>query len=153
MPTTIAASPSPQGHEQRRVSFPPQAKFGRGPPHQKILTVVLAQHHRTKPESFCRATFKDTAAALDRVCSVLDPTDSVIETGIDDLRIEIKRRATRTFLRGMRARARRKRTNSSRNALRLLTLPHKRIAMWLACGLIRASGRRLDWHQRNMAIT
>jgi hypothetical protein len=32
MPTTIAASsPSPQGHEQRRVSSPPQAKFGRGP--------------------------------------------------------------------------------------------------------------------------
>ena len=46
MPTTIAAfSPSPQGHEQRRVSSPPQAKFGRGPAHQKILTVVLAQHH------------------------------------------------------------------------------------------------------------
>jgi C4-dicarboxylate-specific signal transduction histidine kinase len=25
-------------------SAPPQAKFGRGPPHQKILTVVRAQH-------------------------------------------------------------------------------------------------------------
>jgi hypothetical protein len=45
------ASPSPQGHEQRRVSSPPQAKFGRGPSHQKILTVVLAQHHpRTSRE-------------------------------------------------------------------------------------------------------
>jgi hypothetical protein len=51
MPTTLLLSPSPQGHRQRRVSSPPQAKFGRGPPHQKILTVVLAQHHpnaRTK---------------------------------------------------------------------------------------------------------
>jgi hypothetical protein len=37
-------SPSPQGHEQRRVSARPQAKFGRAPPHQKILTVVRAQH-------------------------------------------------------------------------------------------------------------
>lgn len=44
MPTTLLLSPSPQGHGQRRVSSPPQAKFGRGPPHQKILTVVLAQH-------------------------------------------------------------------------------------------------------------
>ena len=41
------------------------------------------------------------------------------------------------------ARARRKQTNSSKNALRLLTLPHKRIATWLGCGLTRASGRRL----------
>src|SRR5262249_11382579 len=52
MPTTIAVSPSPQGHEQRRVSSPPQAKFGRGPAQQKILTVVLAQHHRTLPRGF-----------------------------------------------------------------------------------------------------
>jgi hypothetical protein len=49
--------PSPQGHEQRRVSSPPQAKFGRRPSHQKILTVVLAQHHpqytpETVPERF-----------------------------------------------------------------------------------------------------
>src|SRR5262245_36139301 len=29
MPTTTAVSPSPQGHEQRRVSSPPQAEFGR----------------------------------------------------------------------------------------------------------------------------
>src|SRR5262249_37708435 len=50
--------PLPEGHEQRRVSSPPQAKFGRGPPHQKILIVVLAQQYRTKPESFCRATVK-----------------------------------------------------------------------------------------------
>src|SRR5262249_35228725 len=40
---------------------------------------------------------------------------------------------TRTFLRDTRARERRKQTNSSRNALRLLTLPHKRIATWLDC--------------------
>jgi hypothetical protein len=45
MPTTIAVSPSPQGHEQRRVSSPPQAKFGRDQAQQKILSVVLAQHH------------------------------------------------------------------------------------------------------------
>src|SRR4029453_78391 len=37
MPTTIALPPSPQGHEQRRVSSPPQATFGRGPssPHER----------------------------------------------------------------------------------------------------------------------
>ena len=48
MPTTIAASPSLQGHEQRRVSSPPRAKFGRGLSHEKILTVVLAQQMGTK---------------------------------------------------------------------------------------------------------
>jgi hypothetical protein len=34
------------------VSSPPQAKFGRGPAQQKILTVVLAQHHRTLSAGF-----------------------------------------------------------------------------------------------------
>src|SRR6266540_3320129 len=35
-----------------KSSAPPsplQAKFGRGPSHQKILTVVLAQHHPQRP--------------------------------------------------------------------------------------------------------
>jgi hypothetical protein len=47
------------------------------------------------PGNFVRpkATFEGTAVALDRVCSVLDPTDSAIETGISDLRFEIQRRA------------------------------------------------------------
>jgi hypothetical protein len=45
MPTTVAASPSPQGHEQRRASSPPQTKFGRGPSFldEKIMSVVQAQ--------------------------------------------------------------------------------------------------------------
>jgi hypothetical protein len=46
-------------------------------------------------------------------------------------------------LRDTRAHARRKQTNSSRNALRLLTLPHKRIATWLGCVSTPANGRRL----------
>src|SRR5262249_20407739 len=60
---------------------------------------------------------------------------------------------TRTFLRDTRARERRKQTNSSRNALRLLTPPHKRIATWLGCVSTPANGQQLGWHQRNMAIT
>src|SRR5262245_27833592 len=47
------------------------------------------------------------------------------------------------------ARARRKQTNSSRNALRLLTLPHKRIATWLGCVSTPANGQQLGWHPRN----
>jgi len=59
----------------------------------------------------------------------------------------------RPFLRDTCARARRKQTNSSRNALRLLTLPHKRIATWLGCVLTPANGQQLGWHPRSTAIT
>ena len=52
-----------------------------------------------------------------------------------------------------RARERRKQTNSSGNALSLLTPPHKRIATWLGCVSTPANGQLLDWHPRNMAIT
>src|SRR5262249_22362145 len=45
------------------------------------------------------------------------------------------------------------RPGGNKNVLRSQTRQRRRIAMWLACGLIRASGRRLDWHQRNMATT
>ena len=66
MPTTIAVSPSPKGHEQRRVFSPPQAKFGRGPAQQKILTVALAQHHRTLSGAFIShpANFSPSLACL-----------------------------------------------------------------------------------------
>jgi len=51
MPTTATAfSPSPQGHEQSRVSAPPQAKFGRGPPHQKGNGTTGPVSAQTSPE-------------------------------------------------------------------------------------------------------
>ena len=50
---------------------------------------------------------------------------------------------TRTFLRDTRARARRKRTNSSKNVLRSQTRQRKRIATWLGCVSTPANGRRL----------
>ena len=51
--------------------------------------------------------------------------------------------ATIPIVSNTRARARSKQTNSSRNALRLLTPPHKRIATWLGCVSTPANGRRL----------
>ena len=58
-------------------------------------------------------------------------------------RLRLERPQPGDFLRDTRARARRKQTNSSRNALRSLTLPHKRIATWLGCVSTPANGRRL----------
>src|SRR4029077_6586647 len=56
--------PLPECHEQRRLSSPPQAKFGRGPPHQKILIVVQAQRHRTSQIRSVSFSNRDSSAGL-----------------------------------------------------------------------------------------
>src|SRR5262249_50466105 len=90
-------------------------------PHRRKFSDVL-------PNSALNGLKGSAASSLE---AALSPKSAPSPTCLHSSRFIPGLGTTRTFLRDTRAHARRKQTNSSRNALRLLTLPHKRIATWL----------------------
>jgi hypothetical protein len=60
-----------------------------------LRRVVLFRPEPPSRDNFVppQLRFEDTAASLDRLCSVFDPTDSAVEIGVNDIKTEMVRRA------------------------------------------------------------